>query len=84
MASPMPVHFIEPLKLRKLLVRLVLPLQPRVREKELIVHPWIFRIQFNPTRQQRHRLFISLQLHQQPPEIVIRGKPFWIELDRAP
>src|SRR5829696_7023488 len=58
---PMPVHFIQPLELRQLFVGLVLSLQPRVREKELIVHPGIFRIQFNATSQQRHRLFISLQ-----------------------
>src|SRR5215207_4783246 len=53
---PMPVYFVQPLELRELLLRLILPLQPRVREKELIVNPWIFRVQFDTTSQQRHRL----------------------------
>src|ERR1043166_5213314 len=78
-----PVALIQPLKLRELSICFVFLLQPRVRKKELVVHPWIFRVQLNSARQQRHRFFVSPQLHQQPPEIVIRRKPFRIELDRA-
>ena len=46
----MPVYFIQPLELRQLLIRLVLSLQPRVGEKELIVHPWIFCIELRTAR----------------------------------
>ena len=47
------------------------------------MHPWIFRVQFNSTHQQRHRLFVSPQLHQQTSQIVIRRKTFRVELNRG-
>src|ERR1700741_2960794 len=78
------IDFIQPLKFPELLVRLVLALESRVSKKKLVVHARIFIVQLNATRQQRHGFFVSLQLHEQPPEIVIRRKTFWIELDGPP
>src|SRR5438128_1549495 len=79
----MPVPFIQSLELRQLPVRFVFLFQPRVCEKQLIMHSGIFWVELDATRKQRQRLFVTLQLHQQPPEIVIRRKSIWIELNCA-
>src|SRR5215212_4180091 len=76
----MTIYFIQTFELGQFFIGFVLALQTRVGQEELIPYTRIFVIQLKGTFQQRQSLIVSLQLNQQPAEIVVRRKSVRIEL----
>src|SRR5829696_395057 len=62
-------RLLQPLEGRERPVGLRLPAEPRVGDEELVVHARVGPAQGGAALEQRQRLAVALETHEQPPEV---------------